>query len=226
VWFALLAGAGTAAPTLVAAQAPDSPPPPEPAVVADETPEELQVNGTRLRVHGGVLYGTVSGSEVEKTDPAFGFEIGGSFRVLRGLSICGSFAKSRSNVDGQVVQLLDVPVRVDGRSGTVDGRVDFDRFRVGVRVDGLRQPSFRVQPYLLGAATFTKNKVKLDTVDRAKPAQPSYDDSQIGGVGQFGVEVGVAPRIGVDAHFVYEVFEFPPATNSSLGVGAGVALRL
>lgn len=230
VWFALVAFAASTTSAVVSAQtpAPPVPPPVDPLPVVAEEPEQglLQSNPARVHVFAGVDYGSLKGSEIENADPMLGFEGGASFRVMWDLSVWGSYATSSSTIQGQVVQLLDVPVRPDGRSGTVDGQIDLNRFRVGIRVDGLREAGFRVQPYLVGAAIFTSNKVKLDTVDGRAPAanRRSFKDDQIGALGRFGVEAHVTSMIAIDGHLSYEIFELPPATNASAGVGGGISL--
>jgi hypothetical protein len=197
---------------------PAAPAPPVEAVPAEDE--------HKLRVFAGLMYGTLAGSEVENTDALTGIDGGISYRVLWSVSLWGSFAASYADVEGQVVQLLDVPVRADGRSGTVLAKISQSRFRIGARVDGLVEPDFNVQPYLVGALTFNTNTVDLIAVDGGAPDHPSYDDTQFGALGRLGADVRITERICIDANFYYEVFEFQPATNASAGLGAGISVRL
>jgi hypothetical protein len=187
----------------------------------------LAPSPSRVGVFAGAFYGSLSGSHIEHVDPGAGFDGGASYRVLSDLSVWASFATSSYNVSKQqVTQLLGKDVLDSGRSATVEGSLTFTRVRVGVRVDGLRESTFRFQPYFVGAAIFTTNKAKLDTVDGVPPANPSHSDSKIGGYGRFGVELHVTPRVDVDGFATYEVFEFPASTNAALSAGGGVHFRL
>jgi hypothetical protein len=177
-------------------------------------------------VFAGAFYGSLSGSHVEHVDPGPGFDGGASYRVLRDLSVWASVATSSFNVKGQqVTQILGKRVLESGRSATVDGSLTFTRVRVGVRVDGLREPAFRFQPYFVGAAIFTTNKGKVDSVDGVRQ-NSSHSDSKIGGYGRFGMELRVAPRVDVDGYASYEVFEFPASTTAALSAGGGIHFRL
>ncbi|MFN8177133.1 MAG: outer membrane beta-barrel protein [bacterium] len=196
-----------------------------PPVGEEGNPGSLAASPSRVGVFAGAFYGAVSGSEIENADPGTGFEGGASYRVLSDLSVWGSAAWSSFDVSGQVASLLGKRIQDSGRSATIDGSLVFTRARIGVRVDGLREPGFRFQPYLAGAVTFAKNKAKIDDVDHRGP-KPTYTQSRIGGYGRFGVEFRVAPRVDVDGYTSYEVFKFPPSTDAAFSVGAGIHLRL
>lgn len=209
------------------------------AAEEDWTPAagDLGWTTTRFALHVGGSWGPIGGTEVEKVDPASGFEVGLSGRVYHSISLYGSYASSKGNVKGQVVQLLDQPVRTDRRSGTVDGELTFRRYRAGLRIDGLRQESWPFQAYFVGAAVFSTNEVKLSSVDEAPPASipipgggmldlAKFDDSQTGFLGRVGIEYIVAPRVWVYGAFSYEVFEPPPGTNATASVNVGVTIRI
>lgn len=192
---------------------------------------------SRIAVQIGGSWGAVGGTEVEKVDPARGFEVGASYRVFRSASVYGSYASSTASVSGQLTQLLDQRIRPDGNSGNVDGEISFRRFRAGLRVDGLRQEDWPIQVYFIGAAVFSTNEVRIDSVDQAPPqpvakagggvVDPSkFEDTQTGFLGRVGVEYRVMPRVGVDLGFTYEIFEPPPGTNSTTSLNGGVTIRI
>lgn len=194
-------------------------------------------NESRIALDIGGSWALVSGDEVEKVNPATGFEVGAAFRFFRSASLYGAFASSKSTVDGQIVALIDQPVRADGRSGNVSGDVTFTRYRAGLRIDGMRQERWPAQVYFIGAAVFVTTKVAIDTVDQATPAPipalgggmvdlGGFEDSQVGFMGRVGMEYSVAPRVGVDLGFTYEVFEAPPGTSSAAGFHGGVTFRI
>jgi Outer membrane protein beta-barrel domain len=202
-----------------------------------ETTGGLGHEATRFALHIGGSWGPVNGTEVEKVDPASGFEVGLSARVLWSISLYGSYASTSGNVSGQLVQLLDQRVRADGRSGNVDGSLDFRRYRAGLRIDGLRQKNWPFQAYFVGAAVFTTNEIKLDSVDHAPPvpiALPQggsvdlrkFDDSQTGFLGRVGVEYPLVPHAWVYVNFTYEVLEPPPGTNATTSFNGGLTLRI
>ena len=179
-------------------------------------------------VHGGVHYANPAGSELEKTDPGLGFEAGVAVRLRWSLSLDLSLALGSSDVDGQVVQLLDSTVRDDGRSGTVQASVDFARYRAGIRLDGFRQQEWRLQTYILAAAVYAKTEVAVDLVDGAPPApgRGSFDSSQIGALCRVGGEVELARHMGLDVAGNYEVLEFPTGTASLTSVTIGFFYRI
>lgn len=222
------------------AQAPDPGTPPPPPVTAMEAPApaaaELQSAATRGGAFAGAVWGGLSGSEVQKADAAPGFEGGAFWRVWRGASVWGSYAVSSHDVNGQLIQLLDQPVRPGGRSGTVEGSIQVSRLRAGVRLDALRESGWPLAPYAVAAVCFSTVEVTIDRVDGREPVpvpdaegRPvdirSLDDSQLGGLGRFGVEYEVAPAVRVDVHGSYEVFEFPAGTSASAAAGAGLVYR-
>jgi opacity protein-like surface antigen len=140
-------------------------------------------------------------------------------------------------VDGQIVELLDQPVRADGRSGNVSGELTFTRYRVGLRLDGLRQQNWPAQVYFIGGAVFATTKVAIDTVDYATPGLVpapgggrvdlgGFEDSQVGFMGRIGMEYRVAANLSVNLGFTYEVFEPPPGTNSNTAFNGGLTYRI
>ncbi len=191
-------------------------------------------------VHGGVQYANPAGSELEKTDPGLGFEAGAAVYLLWNLSVDLSFAMGSSDVDGQISQLLDYPVREDRRSATVQGSVDFTRVRLGVRVDGLRQDAWHLQTYVLLAAVYSKIEVTVDQIDGAPPPPddppppdpptifdaPPWDESQIGALARLGIEIELAKNMGLDIAGNYEVLEFPAGTASLASVTGGFFYRI
>ncbi len=227
----LVSGSGASGQT---ADAPPAPPvtAPAPEVAADA----LEAAESRGGVFGGILWGSLDGSEVEKADPAMGFEGGAFWHLWRGISVWGSYAVSSHDVNGQLLQLLDQPVRAGGRSATVEGSVQVNRARAGVRLDALRQAGWRFVPYAVAAVCFSSIEVTVDKVDGADPVPVpdaagnpvdirSLDDTQLGGLGRFGVECEVSPILHVDVHGSFEVFEFPAGTNASATAGAGLVYR-
>jgi hypothetical protein len=186
-------------------------------------------------VHGGVQYANPAGSEFGKLDPGLGFEGGVAVHLIWNLSLDLSFALGSSDVDGQVVQLLDSTVREDGRSGTVLASADFTRARAGIRIDGLRQEGWRVQTYALAAVIFyTKTEVTVDQVGGSPLAsgRASFDSSQffnlrrLGALCRVGGEVELARHMGLDVAGNYEILEFPTGTASLTSVTIGFFYRI
>ena len=212
---------------------------PSAAHAADDweaTMGELGRNASRYALHLGAGYGGWDGTEVSRVDPALGFEVAASFRAYGNYSLYAGYALASADVQGQVAELLDQKVRPDGRSGNVDGSLDVSRFRVGVRIDALREQNWRFQPYVVFAAVFSTSTVDLNSVDGAPPRPSpnaegelvdirSFDDSQIGAMGRIGLEWMVLPRIGVNAAFTYEGIELPPGTHAIIGAGTGLTFR-
>jgi len=211
-----------------------------PAAAADDWEAgvgEMGRTASRIALQVGGSWGAIYGTEVERTNPAAGFEVGASYRVFRIFSLYGGYASSKANVDGQLVELLDQPVRADGRSGNVKGDITYSRYRAGIRIDGMRQENWPVQVYFLGAAIFSTNKVAIDEVDHASPSPVpapgggmvdlgGFEDSQIGFLGRMALEYRFAPRFGTYMGFTYEVFEAPPGTNSTTAVTGGLTFRM
>ncbi|MBZ0269118.1 hypothetical protein K8I85_13245 [bacterium] len=198
---------------------------------------EMGRTATRIALQIGGSWGAIYGTEVEKTNPATGFEVGASYRVFRIFSLYGGYASSKANIDGQLVELLDQPVRADGRSGNVSGDITYARYRTGIRIDAMRQKNWPAQIYFLGAAVFSTNKVAIESVDHEAPAPvpapgggtvdlTGFEDSQIGFLGRVAVEYRFAPRIGTYLGFSYEVFEAPPGTNSTTALSGGLVFRI
>ncbi|NNE42651.1 MAG: outer membrane beta-barrel protein [Gemmatimonadetes bacterium] len=191
----------------------------------------------RFAVRAGWSYGTMNGSEIEKTDPSTGFEVGATYRVLGSLSLAGSYATDAADVDGQLVALMDQRVRPDGRSATVLGKVETTRFRVGVRLDAYREQDWRVWPYFAGAVVFSTIDITIDSVNGAPPVPfppdpagnivdiSSYSDSQIGAMVRTGLEYPVASAVSVDVNGSFEIIEFEPGTNSIFAVNTGLLFR-
>jgi hypothetical protein len=201
---------------------------------------DLGRDDTRFAVHAGVSYGTMEGSEVEDTEPARGIDVGFSVRVLGSISVLASYAVDRSDVSGQLPQIIDQNVRADGRSGHVIGQVESRRLRAGLRVDAYREQGWRFQPYIMGAVTRSIVEVTLDSVDgqsppspvpSLNPAEPATDISSfdtgslLGALGRIGMEVRVSSRIGVDVNGTVEVVEFEPGTNTIFSGGSGLVVH-
>ncbi len=200
---------------------------------------ELGRSSTRFGLHISAGYSAVSGNEVEQVESAVGYEAGLSVRVLGNLSIFGSYAVATGDLEGQLVQILDQKIRSDGRSGNASGDLELSRWRVGVRVDALREKNWPWQPYFLGAVVFSSSEVTLDSVDQSSPplpvsagiGQPLIDirtikDSQTGALARLGLEYLLTPTIGVDLNFTYEVIELPPGTNANSSINAGLTFRI
>jgi opacity protein-like surface antigen len=199
---------------------------------------ELGRDRARVMVRVGGNYGLMRGSELENMDPSKGFEAGIAVPVLGSLSVTGSWATDRANVDGQVVRLLDQAVRPDGRSGTVKGEVETTRFRAGIRLDAYRETDWKFTPYFQGAVVFSEIRVTLDSVDGRDP-QPiplpdgsgqvldirEYSDNEIGALGRAGVEYHVTSRFAVDLSGSVEIIEFQAGTNSIYSLGTGISAR-
>lgn len=192
----------------------------------------------RFLVRVGIAYGVMRGSELEKMDPAKGFDVGVAVPVLGSLSVLGSVAVDRANIDGQVRQILDQDVRPDGRSGTVQGEVETRRLRAGIRVAAYRELDWKFTPYLEAAVVLSEIKVTLDSVDGVEP-QPipvpdgsgqvldisEYSDNEIGALGRAGVEYHVTQRFSVDLCGNVEIIEFQAGTNSIYSLGSGLTAR-
>lgn len=191
----------------------------------------------RVLLRVGIAYGVMQGSELEKMDPAKGVEAGIAVPVLGSISVTGSFALDRANVDGQVRQLLDQNLRADGRSGTVKGEVQTSRFRAGFRVDAYRESGWLFQPYFEGAAVFSAIRVTIDSVDGKAPKPVpvpggeqlldigEFTDHEIGALGRAGVEYHVSSRLAVDLGGNVEIIEFQAGTNSIFSLDTGLAFR-
>lgn len=190
----------------------------------------------RFALHIGGSYGILTGVEVPDTDSGPGFELAASSRVWSSVSVSVGYATHKSNIQGQVVQVLDVYVRPDRRSGSVDGQIDVPRFRGAVRVDAFRVQDWRVQVYAQGGLLYSSVEATLDTID-GQPPQPyegaggeSVDPGKItadlwGAFGRVGAEYLVGERVGVDANFTFESVDPPPGTNDLVTFGVGAVVR-
>lgn len=189
-----------------------------------------------LRVGGGT--GLMRGDELSKLDPAKGLEAEVALRAFWSVSVTGSWAMDRADVNGQVVQLLDQRVRADGRSGNVTGRVETKRVRAGLRVDAYREKNWKFTPYFEGGVVFSQITITIDSVDGAPPAPvPAYDgtdrvldiseytNNEIGAMGRAGVEYQLAPSFGVDLAGNVEIIEFQAGKNSIYSFGGGFFYR-
>lgn len=191
----------------------------------------------RFALRAGYNYGTMGGSEIEKTDPSTGFEIGLGYRVLGSISVVASYAMDSADVDGQLVALVDQAMRPDGRSATVRGSVETTRFRVGFRVDAYREREWRFLPYFSGGVVFSTIDVTIDSVNGAPPVPfppdlsgnivdiSSYDDSQMGALARAGLEYPFTANVSLDVNGNVEIIEFEPGTNSIYSINTGVLLR-
>lgn len=231
---------------LASAQEPPPPPPPSTPppvstlpVAEAESPDTgaLLADSSRLSFRASATWGTLDGSEVENADPALGVEAAASFRVFGPLSVWGGFATATHKVEGQVLQLLDQPVRPDQRSGTVDGEISNRRLRGGIRLDGMRQANVRVVPYVVLGAMWVTTEVTIDKVDGAPPRPvrnefgyvvdiSKFEDSRLGCMARAGIEWRFAGALGVDAHATYELLEFPPGAAGGVSAGGGLTYRL
>jgi len=184
----------------------------------------------------GAAWEGISGNEVDAVDPAPVFEVGASRRFWHDVSLWVSAAVSKHSILAQTRQLLDQPL-TPTRSGLVDGDVSTRRLRAGIRLDGLGEPGWPFAPYVVAAASWSTVEVEIASVNgvapppavpdvRGNPVDVSkFDDSQIGGLGRFGVEYALGARVRIDAHVDYEVLEFPPGTGATVGAGGGAVLR-
>jgi hypothetical protein len=213
-----------------------------PTLGADWTPThgELGQNDRRVAIGIGASYGVLSGSEVEKVDPGPGLEVGVAVRALWSLSAVGSFAVNSSDVSGQLIQLIDQNVRTDGRSGNVQGSMRVGRLRAGLRFDALREQNWRFHPYLTVAVVYSRTEVNIDSVDGVSPPPEvtgpppeflpvnlkSFTDTQLGGLGRFGVEWAFHPRMALDLSGSYEVIEFPSGTNAITSINTLFVFRV
>jgi hypothetical protein len=204
------------------------------------TAGEMGRDNSSFALHIGGNYAVLSGTEVENVDPSPGVEAGVSYRFLANLSVFGSYAINTSNVEGQLIHLLDQRVRDDGRSGNVEGELQTSRLRIGVRLDALREESWQFRAYLLGAVVFSSLDVTLDKVDGNDPpflvtGDPpdfptvdvsSFSDNQLGGLARFGLEYTILTSVSLDLNVSYEVIEFPTGTNALASFNTGLVLRL
>ncbi len=200
---------------------------------------DLGRDESRLLLFGGGSYGVLGGSEVEDTDPTFGYEAGAGYRLWRGITLTGSWAAHTADVDGQLVQLLDVRVREDGRSGRVLGQIETSRFRAGLRLDPLGNEGWRYHPYVEVGVMHSTIEVTIDSVNGAPPVPflqtpddaeltdiSVFDDTQLGGMARFGVEVDVMGGLGFDLGSTFEIIEFPAGTNSITTFGGRLVFRI
>jgi hypothetical protein len=190
----------------------------------------------RFALHIGGSWGILTGVEVPDADAGFGFEIAASSRVWKNLSLSAGYARHSSNVQGQVVQLLDTYVRPDRRSGSVDGKIDVPRLRGGVRIDAYRVQEWRFQVYAMGGVMYSFVEATLDTID-GQPPQPyegpdgrTVDPGTItadllGMFGRVGAEYLAGERLGVDASFTFETVDPPPGTNDLVSFALGAVYR-
>lgn len=210
---------------------------PSPAQAEWEVTEgELGRSSNRIAIHAGLGWTGVSGSDVERVDPTYSLDFGVSARVFRSLSLYGSYALSAHDVAGQVKSLVGQNVRPDGRSGNIDGTFDLTRIRVGIRFDGVRAETIKLQPYLAGGVVFASTTVELATVDGGAP-QPSlnadgefvnpasFDTSTIGGFMRAGVEYLLTEELSVFADGLFEVIEPPAGLHSAAAVTGGITFR-
>jgi hypothetical protein len=188
---------------------------------------ELGADQSRFILSLNLAYSDVSGSELEKVDPSPGICAGAAMRVFSLVSACASVSRNSSSVEGQITQLLDQDVRLDGRSANVVADVTLLRVGAGARIDSVREEKWRYRPYALGEVLFAKTNVKLDRVDGAPPqVTDSYSEFYFGALGRVGVDVRFTPNWGVDVSGTYEILEFPAGTAMVASVGAGVAYRI
>ncbi len=182
-------------------------------------------------VSGGVNYAAVFGSELEHVDPSFGFWASGAYRLFDSISPCISISHNVGGIDGQLTQILDVPVRPDGRSGHAVGEVGLMRIGAGARVDAFREKEWRYRPYAVAEITRTFFDVTLETVDGAPPVdepdepRSSFDDSQWGAMVRGGVDYRINELIGVDLGATYEFLEFQGGTSSLASIQGGASFR-
>jgi hypothetical protein len=215
---------------------------PAPPVTAlpEEPPEapgpELAGDRTRFAAFGGVAWTSLDGTEVPKADPAPAFELGAFFRVIGSVSVWGAFASDSHEVFGQLASILDQHVRADARSGRVEAEVRARKLRAGLRVDAIREPAWRVVPYLVAAASFAKVEATIDAVDFRPPAPvpdaegrlvdiSKLEQSHTGGFGRVGLEYRLGAALRADVHGSFEVLEFPAGTSAQASAGGGVAFR-
>lgn len=197
---------------------------------------DLGRNAHRFAVHFGASYGVLTGNEVPKTEAGPGFEAGVSWRVLSSLSLYAGGAWHTSNVKGQIASLLDVNVRPDGRSGTVEGKIVTPRLRGGLRVDAYRMQDWKFQVYFVGGAMFSFVEATLDSIDGAPPSpyespagflvDPGTITADLFGLfGRVGVDYLVGSRLAVDANFTFETIDPPPGTNDLSTFTLGAVFR-
>ena len=201
---------------------------------------DLGRNAHRFGLHIGVSYGGLSGSEVPKSDAGPGFEGALSYRFLGNLSIYGGYAWHRSDVNGQLTQLLDVFVRGDGRSGNVSGNIQSQRLRAALRVDAYRVQDWRFQVYILAGGVYSLVEATIDTVDGAPPVPylvprvfgfeeidpSSITDNTFGAMGRLGVEYFLGERFAGDLNFTFEVLDGPSGTKDLSTFTLGATYRI
>jgi hypothetical protein len=191
----------------------------------------LGLDEFRFVVSGGANYMSIFGSELEQVDPSFGFWASGAYRLHGTISPCISISRNANEIDGQVTQILDVPVRPDGRSGYVIGDVATLRIGAGIRLDAFREKDWRYRPYVQAELMRTFFDVTLDSVDGVPPVdepdetRSSFDDSQWGALARGGVDYRINPMLGVDVAATYEFLEFQGGTSSAATLQLGASFR-
>jgi hypothetical protein len=191
----------------------------------------LGLDDFRFLVSGGVNYATAFGSELEHVDPSFGFWASGAYRLRGSISPCISISRNVAGFDGQITQILDVPVRPDGRSGHAVGDVTLMRIGAGVRVDAFREKAWRYRPYAMAEIARTFFDVTLESVDGEPPVdepdevRSSFDDSQWGALVRGGVDYRINELVGIDLGATYEFLEFQGGTSALASLLGGASFR-
>jgi hypothetical protein len=196
-----------------------------------EHEEGLGFDEFKFLVAGGLDYSWVFGSEVEQIDPSLGFWATGAYRIGGAFSVCASILHNSASIDGRMSQLLDVPIRPDGKSGFVEGDMGLMRFGAGVRLDAFRTQAWKYRPYVQAEIIRSMIDVTLDSVDGASPAdddqytRSSFDASQWGALARVGVDYRLTPMIGIDVGGIFEILEFPAGTASIASIAGGATFR-
>jgi hypothetical protein len=175
----------------------------------------------------GINYIWVSGSELEKVDPSFGFRATGAMHLFSQVSACASLAYNSSSVDGQVTQLMDRYVRPDRRSGNVVGDVKFFRLGLGARVDAMSTEDWKYRPYAQGELLYAQTELNLDSVDGEPPAPGIVPFSQwkLGALFRAGMDYGLNENFGLEFFGAYEIIEFPAGSMALAGFQLGGTYR-
>ncbi|MAF26963.1 MAG: hypothetical protein CME07_03755 [Gemmatimonadetes bacterium] len=199
-------------------------PRPAPAAAWEAVEGDVGRNPSRIVLYGRGGYGHVFGTELKGVDAGPVAGGGVAARLFGSFSLDVGASMWRGGFDNQMVHLLDVPFRDDGRSGHAAGQVEVLSIRAGLRLDGVSERDWRAVPYAALFAAYHTTTVTVDSVDGVARGD-SFEASHPGGTARAGLLVAVARGLLLDLGADYEVLEMQFGTASAVHFGAGLAYR-